>query len=149
MRGEYLSLAEQKISVGAPEILGARGMHVARDPLRMNTELIGWRPLSIDAIADLPEEPAVFEVANLVRSIQYIGSAEDNLRTSLTALAQDQTKFRAIPGGWYFRYERVAQADEALTHRLTAYRAKHGGQLPPANRDAGRSLRVASRRAAA
>jgi hypothetical protein len=114
----------------------------------MNTELIGWRPLSIDAIADLPEEPAVFEVANLVRSVQYIGSAEENLRASLAALQQDQTKFRVTPGGWYFRYERVAEAAEALKGRLATYRTKHGGQLPPANRDAGPALRVASRRAA-
>lgn len=114
----------------------------------MNTELVGWRRLIPEAIAELPEEPAVFEVGNLVRTIHYIGSAEGNLRMRLTALAQDQTKLRPVAGGYYFRYERVADEEEVLARRLSSYSAGHGGLPPIGNREAAPTLRVASRRAA-
>jgi hypothetical protein len=39
----------------------------------MNTEHAIWRRLTPDTIAELPEAGAVFEVANLVRTVHYIG----------------------------------------------------------------------------
>lgn len=115
----------------------------------MNAECIGWRRLTPDAIADLPEESAVFEVANLVRNVQYIGVAQGNLRTRLGGLTREQTKLPVMPGGYYFRYETTAQEDEALSSRLTAYRDGHAGSLPLGNRESlPAPLRLASRQAA-
>ena len=117
------------------------------DWVRMNTECIGWRRLTPDMILDLPEEGAVFEIANLVRTVQYIGSAGGNLRARLAALGTEQPRLPACPGGYYFRYETVAQEDEALAARLDAYRTTHS-ILPQGNREGTVTLRVVPRRAA-
>jgi hypothetical protein len=113
----------------------------------MNTDLIGWRRLTPDTLADLPEASAVFEVANLVRTVQLIGSAQGNLRASLTALTREASKLPVTPGGYYFRYESAEQEAEALAARLEEYRTRHLGRLPLGNREP-RAIRVAARRAA-
>jgi hypothetical protein len=114
----------------------------------MNAEYIGWQRLTPDTITDLPEEGAVFEVANLVRNVQLIGRAEGNLRMRLGTLLREHTVLPATPGGYFFRYETAANEDEALLARLAAYRATHLGMVPIGNQDQPRTLRVASRRAA-
>jgi hypothetical protein len=107
-----------------------------------------WRRLTAEAIADLPETGAVFEVANLVRTVQFIGKASGNLRARLATYAQEDLKWRPVPGGYYFRYEASPREDEALDGRLAAYRNGHGGQLPTGNSELQPALRIASRRAA-
>lgn len=123
--------------------------HPLHTRFRMNTDAIGWRRLTPDAIADLPEAGAVFEVANLVRNVRYIGSAQGNLRARLAEFALAGAKLPATPGGYYFRYEPAAEEAQALSARLDLYRTRHMGQLPLANRDPLSPLLVASRRAAA
>ena len=90
----------------------------------------------------------MFEVANLVRTVQFIGKASGNLRTRLAAYAQDDLKWRPVPGGYYFRYETAAREEEALDGHLGAYRNAHGGQMPAGNSEPLPALRIASRRAA-
>jgi hypothetical protein len=108
-----------------------------------------WRRLTAETIADLPETGAVFEVANLVRTVQFIGTASGNLRTRLSTYAQEDLKVRPIPGGYYFRYVQATQEDTALDEQLSSYRSRHGGLLPVGNSDAVQPrLRVASRHAA-
>jgi hypothetical protein len=114
----------------------------------MTTDTRNWRRLTAETIADLPETAAVFEVANLVRTVQFIGKASGNLRARVAAYAQEDLKWRPVPGGYYFRYEPAAREEEALDGRLAAYRKGHGGQVPPGNADAQPGLRIASRRAA-
>jgi hypothetical protein len=114
----------------------------------MNTESSVWRRLSPDTIAEVPEAGGVFELANLVRTVHYIGSGGGNLRARLASWAQEQTKLTPQPGGYYVRYEPATKEDEALTQRLDAYRAGHGGLLPVGNRGGSPVLRVASRHAA-
>jgi hypothetical protein len=143
-RGEYLSPI---VSTLPPELdfqTIPRGIPVA--PMsRMNSVANSWRRLSLDLIAELPEQAAVFEVANLVRTIHYIGSAT-NLRERVNAYWQE---LRATPGGYYLRYESAQRAEEAAATRLATYRSDHGGLLPAGNsQQAPRPLRVASRRAA-
>ena len=53
----------------------------------MITDTRNWRRLTAETIADLPEAGAVFEVANLVRTVQFIGSASGNLRARLASYA--------------------------------------------------------------
>jgi hypothetical protein len=113
----------------------------------MNTDIIGWRPLTPDAINDVPEEAAVFEIANLVRTIQYIGIAQGNLRARLAAFGSKETRLPACPGGYYFRYETVKREDQALADRLEAYRTNHAA-LPAGNRGARPTLRAAAQDAA-
>jgi hypothetical protein len=106
-----------------------------------------WRRLTPETVAGLPEAAAIFEVANLVRTVLFIGAAGD-LKTRLTTYVAEQVKHSACPGGFYVRYELVDSAEEALTARLAAYRSAHAGLLPPANREASPALRLAARHAA-
>jgi hypothetical protein len=116
------------------------------------TENTSWRRFSLEIIGELPESPAVFEIANLVRSVQYIGSA-DNLKERLTTYWQE---LRPSPGGYYFRFHQSQKAgEEALATHLASYRAAHGGLLPNGNAlassgtaAAAPAVRVAARRAA-
>lgn len=90
----------------------------------------------------------MFEIANLVRTVLFIGRADGSLRERLTAFVQEHPALAPTPSGFYFRYELVAAEEEAITSRLDAYRAGHGGLLPPAHREPPPALRVAPRRAA-
>src|SRR2546426_7652053 len=99
----------------------------------MITNTHDWRRLTTDMILDLPETGGVFEVANLVRTVQFIGTASGNLRARLAAYAQDDVKLRPIPGGYYFRYQPAAEEDAVLHERLTSYRSRHSGQVPAGN----------------
>ena len=115
----------------------------------MITNTRNWRRLSAETISDLPETGAVFEVANLVRTVQFIGTASGNLRARVAAYAQEDLKLRPIPGGYYFRYEAAASEDDTLGERLASYRSRHGGSLPTGNSEAVLPrLRVAPRNAA-
>jgi hypothetical protein len=114
----------------------------------MNTDTPSWRRLSPEALADLPQTGAVFEVANLVRTVQFIGTASGNLRNRLAAYVEEDLKVRPITGGYYFRYEPAPDENRALDARLNAYRSGHGGLLPVGNSEERPTLRLASRRAA-
>lgn len=118
----------------------------------MNTVTNCWRRLSAETIAALPQASAVFEVANLVRNVHFIGAANGNLRARLAAFTQEHMKLIPTPGGYYVRYEKAEREDEALALRLDSYRAVHGGRVPMGNRERsaeGRpALRIHSRRAA-
>src|SRR5262249_39064902 len=117
-----------------------------KSPL-MNQEPSRWRRLTPAAIAALPEAAAVFEVANLVRTVKYIGAAGGNLPARLSAF-QTQAKLRPSPGGNFFRYESAPREGDGLPRQLSAYRTAHRGLLPVANTGTTAPLRVASRRAA-
>jgi hypothetical protein len=114
----------------------------------MHPDTTTWRRLTPDVVADLPEAAGVFEVASLVRTTLYIGAADGNLRTRLSALSSEVTRLPAAPGGYYFRYELATREQETLATRLAKYREEHGGELPAGNREAPRPLRLASRSAA-
>jgi hypothetical protein len=113
-----------------------------------------WVPLTPEAIAQLPELPAVFEIANLVRTVLYIGRAEGNLRSRLATLAVDLILFPQTPGGYYVRYACGVAEEETLHGWLERYRTRHGGRLPlgngdqPIRHEAPKRLRVAAHQAA-
>jgi len=114
----------------------------------MITDTSCWRRLTPETIAELPETGAVFEVANLVRTVQFIGRASGNLRARLAAYAQEDVKLRPCSGGYYFRYEPTPQEEQTLDQRLASYLNKHGGLLPTGNAQPQPALRLAQRRAA-
>jgi hypothetical protein len=115
----------------------------------MNTEHTVWRRLTPDTIAELPESGAVFEIANLVRTVHYIGTARGNLRQRVATWSQEDAKHSPMPGGYFVRYEPAAAEDKALEDRLQSYRAAHGGRLPTGNREQPATVsKLASRNAA-
>lgn len=114
----------------------------------MITDTRCWRRLTPEAIAELPETGAVFEVANIVRSVQFIGRASGNLRARLVAYEREELKLRPCSGGYYFRYEPTAAEEETLDQRLASYLGSHGGMLPAGNAGPQPVLRMSARRAA-
>ena len=119
-----------------------------QNPALMITDTRCWRRLTPEAIAELPEAGAVFEVANIVRSVQFIGRASGNLRARLTAYEREELKLRPCPGGYYFRYEPTASEEQTLDQRLASYLGSHGGMLPAGNAGPQPTLRLTARRAA-
>ena len=119
-----------------------------QNPSRMIANPNRWRRLNPAMVSDLPEGAAVFEIANLVRTVHLIGAAEGNLRAQLLSFVGPNSALPPSPGGYYFRYELATAEKDALAERLAAFQAGHRGQLPTLNRGTKRPLRIASRRAA-
>src|SRR5207249_888340 len=71
----------------------------------MITDTRCWRRLTPETITELPETAAVFEVANLVRTVQFIGRASGNLRARMATYMSEDLKLRPCTGGYFFRYE--------------------------------------------
>jgi hypothetical protein len=115
----------------------------------MTTDTRCWRRLTPETIAELPETGAVFEVANLVRTVQFIGRASGNLRARLAAYVNEDLKVRPCPGGYYFRYEPTTSEEETLDRSLASYLDSHNGMLPMGNAGPLPTLRLAPRRVAA
>lgn len=116
--------------------------------LRMDVEPGRWLPLNPDNIAGLPDAAGVFEIANLVRNIMYIGRGDGSLRKRIASLGHLPAALPASIGGYYFRFELTPTEEDALTSRVESYRSRHGGRLPLGNEDRRAPVRLAPSRAA-
>jgi len=94
----------------------------------------GWTRLTPDNIAAVPNADGVFEVANLVRNVQYVGRACGRLRDALTDFGHLPRTLPSSVGGYFFRFELTTAEMEAFQRRIEAYRRRHEGALPPGNR---------------
>ena len=108
-----------------------------------------WHKLNPSFIGAVPDEPGVFEIANLVRTVLYVGRAEGNLRQRLASLGTVPTNLPASVGGYYVRYCRHADEEAALAEAQTSYRESHAGHLPAGNESLPRpTIRLIARNAA-
>jgi len=115
----------------------------------MITDTRCWRRLTPDTITELPETGAVFEVANLVRTVQFIGRASGNLRARMAAYMSEDLKLRPCTGGYFFRYEPTPPSKDSPSGPVASYLDSHGGLLPTGNAGPQPALRLAARRVAA
>ncbi|HEY8517484.1 MAG TPA: hypothetical protein VIS07_18395 [Candidatus Binatia bacterium] len=88
-----------------------------------------WHPLTPDAVDRLPEAMAVFEIGNLVRSVLYIGGDPNETLRSAVRRALDNPKLRLRAR--CIRWELTTDPRTRAQQLLAAYRAAHGGALPP------------------
>lgn len=93
-----------------------------------------WIRLTPTSIAALPNADGVFEVANLVRNVQYVGRACGRLRDTLTEFGHMPRNLPLSVGGYFFRFELTTAEGEAFERRIEAYRKRHEGAVPPGNR---------------
>lgn len=114
----------------------------------MEVEPGRWLRLNPDNIAGLPDAAGVFEIANLVRNVMYIGRGDGSLRKRIEGIGHLPQTLPASIGGYYFRFELTPTEEDALTTRVESYRSRHGGRLPLGNDHHGRPLRLAPVRAA-
>jgi hypothetical protein len=92
-----------------------------------------WCQLSAESIRWVPEAAGVFEVANLVRSVLYVGRGEGNLRARLSELSRAPGLLPPIAGGVYFRFRLTPEEEEAYERLVGAYRMRHDGCDPRLN----------------
>jgi hypothetical protein len=108
-----------------------------------------WLKLNPCTIEEVPAAPGIFEIANLVRTLLYIGTGDGNLRGKLESLGAVPTNLPASVGGYYFRYSLVADEAAAVADRQAEHRAEHGGRLPAGNEPLTRpTIRLVTRHAA-
>ena len=101
---------------------------------RMELVTARWIRLTPDNIAALPNADGVFEVANLVRNVQYVGRACGRLRDTLENFGHMPRTLPSSVGGYFFRFELTSAETETFQRRIEAYRKRHEGALPPGNR---------------
>lgn len=106
-----------------------------------------WLRLNPDNIAGLPEDAGVFEIANLVRNVLYIGRGDGSLRRRLAEMGHLPPQLPASTGGYYFRFMLTAEEQQEMDRRVEAYRTRHAGR-PPLGNAGGCPVRVAASRAA-
>jgi hypothetical protein len=92
-----------------------------------------WCRLSAESIGWVPEEAGVFEVANLVRSVLYVGRGYGNLRARLCELSGSTGLLPPMAGGFYFRFHLTPREDEAFERLVGTYRLRHDGRAPQLN----------------
>lgn len=102
-----------------------------------------WLPLTADNIEALPDRAGVFEVANLVRNVLYIGRGEGRLRERVAAMGPIPSHLPPCPGGHYFRFELTQKEDDALERRIKSFQSRHRGRLPVGNLHEDQAVREA------
>lgn len=90
-----------------------------------------WRVITPALLAELPEQPGIFEVGNLVRSILFIGAASGSLAEEIRRILVEP---RMLSRAHCIRFEAIDEAEEVAQQRLAAYRREHAGALPYAQR---------------
>lgn len=91
-----------------------------------------WRPLTAENVRAVGGYLGVFEVADEVGRVQYVGYAGANTLFGLRSALDEQLRLR--PPGWQFRYEVNMQYRSRYRELLMAHLAG-SGELPPLNRD--------------
>jgi hypothetical protein len=98
----------------------------------MSINFSTWKPMIPALIAEAPTCPGVYELANLVRTVVFIGAAGDNLSDALTQHMNAPATLHPHFGRLYFRYAPLEQPEGAQAALLEAYRASHSGAFPAA-----------------
>jgi len=112
-------------------------------------ELGRWQKLNPSTLETVPEEPGIFEIANLVRTVLYVGRADGSLRRRLEGLGAVPTNVPASTGGYYVRWATSADEAAALAEAEAAHRARLRGRLPAGNEGVVRpTIRLVTRNAA-
>jgi hypothetical protein len=90
-----------------------------------------WQSLDAVVVTRLPNSPGVFEVANLVRTVLFIGAAPESLAMTLTTQLGTPNVLHVRAGHLYFRYAPTNDAGQTQAELLARYGERHGGTLPP------------------
>ncbi|MCC6849905.1 MAG: hypothetical protein IT294_15485 [Deltaproteobacteria bacterium] len=91
-----------------------------------------WKPMLPALIAEAPSCPGVYELANLVRTVVFIGAATEHLGESLAAHLNVPPTLHAHFGRLYFRVAPLDAPEEAQQALVEEFRASHAGAFPAA-----------------
>lgn len=91
-----------------------------------------WHPLTPAETTEVPESRGVFEIANLVRTLLFVGAAPESLAASLRHHLETGGQRQPLVGRLYFRILLTDEPEKLQNDLLLSYCECHGGALPPA-----------------
>lgn len=91
-----------------------------------------WKPMVPGLVAEAPTCPGVYELGTLVRTVVFIGTAEENLNEALARHLNAPATIHPQIGGLYFRTVAIDDPDHVQVELLDEYRRSHGGAAPAA-----------------
>jgi hypothetical protein len=91
-----------------------------------------WKPMVPALVAEVPPCPGVYELATLVRTVVFIGAANESLSEALTRHLNAPATLHPHVGRLYFRTVAHEDPEHVRVELLEEYRARHGGGLPAA-----------------
>lgn len=101
----------------------------------MAVNFSAWKPMTPAVIAEAPNCPAVYELGTLVRTVVFIGAADDDLNRTLNQhLSVPQTLHPPL-GRLYFRFAPLDEPEGTRAVLLEEFRTSHAGALPAAQRN--------------
>jgi hypothetical protein len=83
-------------------------------------------------IAEAPTCPGVYELANLVRTVVFIGAAPENLSEALGAHLSTPPTLHGHFGRLYFRVAPLDEPGNTQNTLIEKFRAGHSGAFPAA-----------------
>lgn len=98
----------------------------------MSINFSPWKPMTPALIAEAPSCPGVYELATLVRTVVYIGAADDSLSQILTQHLRVPQTLHPHLGRLYFRFAPLDEPEGTRAVLLEEFRSSHGGALPVA-----------------
>ncbi len=91
-----------------------------------------WKPMTLARVGEVPSCPGVYELGTLVRTVVFIGAAEESLSEALTQHLNAPATLHPHLGRLYFRMVPIDAPEHAQVELLDEYRHRHGGSLPTA-----------------
>lgn len=98
----------------------------------MSINFSTWKPMTPALIAEAPTCPGVYELANLVRTVVFIGAAGESISEALTQHLNTPATLHPHFGRLYFRMAPLEEPEGTQTLLIEEFRANHGGALPAA-----------------
>ncbi len=98
----------------------------------MSINFSTWKPMNPALIAEAPTCPGVYELANLVRTVVYIGAAGENLNDALTQHLNAPATLHPHVGRLYFRIAPLESPMGAQAELIEEFRTSHHGAFPVA-----------------
>ena len=91
-----------------------------------------WKPMLPAVVATAPACPGVYQLATLVRTIVFIGTASESLSATLAQHLNTPATLHPHLGQLYFQIAPLEGPERVQAELLNTHRANHGGSLPAA-----------------
>jgi hypothetical protein len=98
----------------------------------MSINFSPWKPMTPAVVAETPPCPGVYELGTLVRTVVFIGAADDDLSATLTQHLHVPQTLHPHLGRLYFRFAPLEEPAGTRAALLEEFRSSHAGALPVA-----------------
>jgi hypothetical protein len=98
----------------------------------MSINFSQWKPMIPAVVADAPTCPGVYELGTLVRTVVFIGAADDSLSETLARHLTVPQTLHSHVGRLYFRVAPLEEPERTRAALLEQFQTSHAGSLPSA-----------------